>query len=68
MRQARILIIDDDPDYLEILAVTLAGAGFQRVATETDALKAAGRIDAGEPVDVALIDLTMPEIDRKSVV
>jgi len=63
MREARILVVDDDPDYLEVLAVTLAGAGFDRVATEIDALKAAGRIDAGEPVDVALIDLTMPEMD-----
>ncbi|MEE4608183.1 MAG: response regulator, partial [Desulfobacteraceae bacterium] len=63
MREARILIVDDDPDYLDVLAFTLAGAGFDRVATEIDALKAAGRIDAGEPVDVALIDLTMPDMD-----
>ncbi len=63
MHQARILVVDDDPDYLELIVAALKTAGFARVATETDPLKAAGRIDAGEPVDVAVLDLTMPEMD-----
>ena len=63
MREARILVVDDDPDYLDIITVTLAEAGYRRITAETDALKAAARIDAGEAFEMAVLDLTMPEMD-----
>ena len=63
MSEARILVVDDDPDYLDIITVALTEAGYRRITAETDALKAAARIDAGEAFELALLDLTMPEMD-----
>jgi DNA-binding NtrC family response regulator len=41
----------------------LAGAGFHQVRIEDDPLKAAAMIQAEEMFDIALIDITMPEMD-----
>jgi len=41
----------------------LAGAGFHQVKIEDDPLKAAEMIRAEEVFDIALIDITMPEMD-----
>jgi DNA-binding NtrC family response regulator len=60
---ARILIVDDDWDFLELMKARLAGAGFQQVRIEDDPLKAAALILAEEVFDIALIDMTMPEMD-----
>lgn len=60
---ARILIVDDDWDFLELMKARLAGAGFQQVRIEDDPLKAAEMIQAEEVFDIALIDMTMPEMD-----
>ena len=59
----RILIVDDDWDFLELMKARLAGAGFQQVRIEDDPLKAAAMIQAEEVFDIALIDITMPEMD-----
>lgn len=60
---AKILIVDDDWDFLELMKARLAGAGFQQIRIVDDPLKAADLIQAGEVFDIALIDLTMPEMD-----
>jgi DNA-binding NtrC family response regulator len=59
----RFLIIDDDRDYLEILMMKLKSAGFKDITGIDDPLEAASRFDEGETFDVALIDVTMPEMD-----
>jgi two-component system, NtrC family, response regulator AtoC len=59
----RFLIIDDDRDYLEILMLKLKNAGFQDITCIDNPLEAATRFDEGETFDVALIDVTMPDMD-----
>lgn len=59
----RVLIIDDDRDYLEIVLMKLKSMGFQDITAIDDPLEAAARFDAGETFDIALIDVTMPEMD-----
>lgn len=60
---SRILVIDDDRDYLEIVLLKLKSIGFQDIICIDDPLEAANRFDAGETFDLALIDVTMPEMD-----
>ncbi len=60
---ARILVVDDDWDYLELMKARLTGAGFQKVRIEDDPLKAAALVLSEEIFDIALIDMTMPEMD-----
>jgi DNA-binding NtrC family response regulator len=59
----RFLIIDDDRDYLEILMMKLKSSGFKDITGIDDPLEAASRFDEGETFDIALIDVTMPEMD-----
>jgi two-component system, NtrC family, response regulator AtoC len=59
----RFLVIDDDHDYLEILMMKLKNAGFQDITGIDDPLEAASRFDEGETFDIALIDVTMPDMD-----
>ena len=63
MMTARILVVDDDWDFLELMKARLIGAGFQKVRVEDDPLKAAALIRSDEIFDIALIDMTMPELD-----
>jgi DNA-binding NtrC family response regulator len=57
------LIVDDDWDFLELMKARLAGAGFHQVRIEDDPLKAAEMLQAEEIFDIALLDITMPEMD-----
>ena len=59
----RFLIIDDDRDYLEILMMKLKSAGYKDITGIDAPLEAASRFDEGETFDIALIDVTMPEMD-----
>ncbi|MFW6094663.1 MAG: sigma-54-dependent transcriptional regulator [Pseudomonadota bacterium] len=61
MSQGRILLVDDDPDFLKLLATRLEREGFQvtRVSSGEKALAAIG----GEMPDVVLTDLRMTEMD-----
>jgi two-component system, NtrC family, response regulator AtoC len=59
----RIIVIDDDRDYLEVMKGRLLTAGFQGVELEDDARRAASRFESEEFFDIALIDMTMPEMD-----
>jgi two-component system response regulator AtoC len=56
----KILIVDDEPDYLESIRRGLVTSGFRDVRTELDPLKAAAAFERGEVYDIALIDFTMP--------
>ena len=59
--RTRILVIDDDPDILALLELTLASAGFE-VATATDGQMALAALDVTPP-DLVLLDMGMPVLD-----
>jgi DNA-binding NtrC family response regulator len=59
----KIIVIDDDLDFLEILKGRLLNSGFQNIRTEDNSLNVASLFEKGENFDIALIDMTMPGID-----
>jgi DNA-binding NtrC family response regulator len=59
----RILIVDDDRDFLEVLSIYLKRGGFANLTTLDHPLDAAAVFDDGQVFDIAVIDLTMPEMD-----
>ncbi len=59
----RILIVDDDRDFMEVLSIYLRRGGFTDLTTLDHPLDAAAVFDEGQTFDIALIDLTMPELD-----
>ncbi len=61
--QTRIIVVDDDRDYLDILSRNLKQSGYFNVFTEDSPQKAATRFEEGQIFDVAIIDMTMPEMD-----
>jgi two-component system response regulator HydG len=63
--QSRILVIDDEPDMCELLAMSLTADGTE-VVTTTSASEAFDRV-AAEDFDVVLTDLGMTEMDGLAV-
>jgi len=64
--EARLLVVDDEPNILELLATSLRFAGFE-VATATngrDALAEARRLRP----DLVVLDVMMPDMDGFAVV
>ncbi len=59
----RIILIDDDHDYLELLAGKLRDLGYPDVRLADNPLEAAAAFEQGELFDLALIDMTMPDMD-----
>ena len=57
-----VLVVDDDPDSLEILRDLLERAGA-RVTVAGSAREALASIDAGSKFDLILSDIGMPEVD-----
>ena len=57
----RVLIVDDDPDMLELLTRALERAGY-RVDTARDGEAALDLIDADAP-DLVVLDLMLPDVD-----
>ena len=62
---ASILIVDDDPDLLELLRITLKQAGYapRTAATGKEALSKAKRY----PPDLIILDVILPDINGFSV-
>jgi DNA-binding response OmpR family regulator len=60
-RPRRILLVDDDPSLLVVLAEQLHDDGYD-VATARDGQEAMRRLEAGWP-DLVLLDLMMPRVD-----
>ena len=56
----RILVVDDEKDFLESAKRGLITSGFRNVSTENDPKKAAALFKRGDTFDIALIDITMP--------
>ena len=58
-----LVVVDDDRDYLEVLGKKLVDIGFNQVRLEASAVKLAEEVKNGLSFDLALIDMTMPEMD-----
>ncbi len=56
-----IILIDDEPLFLDSIRRRLVCSGFKNVRSERDPNKAAAFFKEGRSFDVALIDLNMPE-------
>ncbi len=60
----KIICVDDDPTFLELLRSVLTSAGFRDITVATSAAKAAQLIvDASPAFDCCFIDMRMPEIE-----
>jgi DNA-binding response OmpR family regulator len=57
----QILVVDDQPDILDLAAVVLAGAGFEVITAGSG--EQALDLLAGERFDLVLLDINMPEMD-----
>ncbi|EPR37457.1 response regulator receiver protein [Desulfovibrio sp. X2] len=65
MQGVRILLVDDEPEFVEVVGKRLArrGADVRRATSGGDALAEAAR----EAPDVAVVDLRMPGMDGLAV-
>lgn len=63
----KILLIDDEPTVLEVIALMLTFEGHT-VLTATNGPQALARLERGESVDLVLTDLMMPELSGWEVV
>jgi two-component system phosphate regulon response regulator OmpR len=62
---ATILVVDDEPDVLEVLDEYFVGHGYATICAESAA--SARTIAAQQPVDLALVDIHMPGEDGLSL-
>lgn len=60
-RDKKILVVDDDPAYRELLAFALEGAGYEVLLAENGAKGL--NLAAREKPDAILVDLIMPVMD-----
>jgi DNA-binding NtrC family response regulator len=58
----RIIVVDDEQDFLESVKRGLMTGGITNVYLEVDARKAASAFENGELFDIALIDINMPNL------
>ena len=61
----KILVIDDDPDILDALAMILDSQGYQ-VFTARDGIEGLANLKAEKP-DLMILDLLMPKMDGFAV-
>ena len=61
----KILVIDDDPDILDALAMILESQGYQ-VCTARDGIEGLANLKAEKP-DLMILDLLMPKMDGFAV-
>jgi DNA-binding NtrC family response regulator len=66
----RIIVVDDDRDYLELAAARLKAHGFTRTETLDDPLQAAAAFRSetdSDAYDLAVVDVSMPEMSGQAV-
>ena len=61
MAEATILLVDDDPDLVEIVQTFLESRGY-RVETAMDGVEALARLEEVHP-ELVLLDIMMPRMD-----
>lgn len=59
----RILVVDDEVDFLQSVRRGLLAAGFNNIFTENDPCQVEAMIESGQRFDLALIDVSMPGMD-----
>ncbi|MCP3100909.1 response regulator [Myxococcus sp. K15C18031901] len=64
--KARVLVVDDDPDLLDLVQRSLSAYGFE-VLTHTSALGVSNLVSQSEP-DFVLIDVNFPALKGDKVV
>ena len=64
--EARLLVVDDEPNILELLATSLRFAGFE-VTTATNGREALAAARSSRP-DLVVLDVMMPDMDGFDVV
>ncbi len=57
----KVLIVDDEPDALELVKLVLESAGFETTLAMSG-MEALDKIDASKP-DLVLLDIMMPDMD-----
>src|SRR5665811_1337442 len=57
----KVLVVDDEPDTLELVKLVLESAGFE-VMLVNNGMEALAKIDA-EKLDLVLLDIMMPDMD-----
>jgi DNA-binding response OmpR family regulator len=65
MVKTKILVVDDEPDVLDLVTYNLGQAGFQ-TDTASDGAEALRKARSGSP-DLILLDLMLPEMDGLEV-
>ena len=63
--QSKILVVDDDPDVLDALTMTLESQGHE-VTTAKNGIEALESLKTGRP-DLMILDLLMPKMDGFAV-
>lgn len=66
IKQARVLVVDDEPQIIRFLRPTLEAAGYDMIEATTGA-EAIHKAVTGAP-DIVILDLGLPDIDGKEVV
>lgn len=64
--EAKLLVVDDEPNILELLATSLRFAGFE-VVTAANGREALEKAESENP-DLAVLDVMMPDLDGFTVV
>ncbi len=62
LKDAKILIVDDEPANVRFLEIVLQEAGYSTLCSTTDAREAVSRFQDFQP-DIILLDLHMPHLD-----
>jgi len=57
----KVLVVDDEPDTLELVKLVLESAGFEAILVH-NGMEALAKIDA-EKLDLVLLDIMMPDMD-----
>ncbi len=61
MAQAKILVVDDDPDDLKMISMILQPEGYE-VVTAENGREALEKVESEDP-DLIILDVMMPELD-----
>jgi DNA-binding response OmpR family regulator len=66
-RKRRILAVDDEKQFLELLELNFSRAGQYELRTEDDPLAAIAAVDEFQP-DLCIVDLKMPGMDGAQLI
>ena len=64
-QKIRLLLVDDEPDLVQIVSIRLAAAGYE-VVTASDGQQALDQVKEKHP-DLVILDLMLPKLDGYKV-